>query len=350
MSRFNLLVAGVVLAASFAAAGELTIVSKAEDKRPAVWRDADGQAALKAEEAARIDAWAKLAEFVGGMEIKGATSVKNLVDVSKGITGTLRTRLDKMTTEDIVYHENGVVQCKVSAKISDLVESIESYLKESKASGAIASSKSFRKYNLDADDRTLVMWGNGALEGTDGVAVVQALRAAELAAMEQMVAMLEGIQLGRETIVKDFALASDRIKACVDDSSKGLMYDAYRILPSIVEVDASVKFVSIIERIERVYEEVYTTDLCTGCPLVDKNEFEQVVKREETRVHKATGKAAIKEIGKGTTMARSVTRPAGVKSETVRETVEKSAFPGGEERVVRRETIEEKVVKESIGF
>lgn len=339
----GVLFAGLAMTVCFS--GELTLVDPASDKRLAIWKEADGQTALKAEEVARLDAWAKLAEFIGGMEVKGAISVKNLVEVDSKVIGTLRTRLSKMTTEDMVYYGNGVVQCKVSAKLSDLVESIESYLKESKSNGATVNKDLFRKYNVDANDRVVTMWGNGALENSEGVLVVQAIRAAELSALEQMVAMLEGVQIGRETIVKDLVLASDRIKACIDDAAKGVQYVEYRVLQKTVEVDAMVKFISIIERIERVYEDVYTTDLCTGCPILEKREFQQVVQREESRTHNATGKAAIKEYASSDDLrSGSITPSVGGKTEITRETISDS-----NDRVVRREIVEEKVVREVIG-
>lgn len=332
--------AAFALTVSLAVSGEFQFIDNAGDKRPPIWREADSQDALKAETAARIDAWSKLAEFIGGMEVKGATSVRNLVDVNAAVTGTLRARLSRMSTERVVHYPNGMIQVEVSARLSDLAESVESCLRETTVGGTVIDSKSFRSVNSADGESVVSMWGNSALRGSEGEGVVRAVRAAELAAMEQMAAKLESVQIGRETIVQDLVLASDRIKTCIDDSVKGIQYEDYRVLSDIVEVDARVRFVSIIERVERVFMDVYTTNLCGACPTVEKREFEQVVQREESVDHKVTGKAAIKDYAVSAPRRTSSVGPGG---ESITETTD-----AGGTRTVRRETVTEKVVKTGI--
>lgn len=351
MRTFTALCAVLAFAASAAFGGQIRIIDDAQDVRPAVWKAADGQSVLRAETVARLDAWAKLAEFVGGMEIKGVASVRDMVSVEQGIRGLLRTRIGNMSTEELIHYENGVVQCVISAKLSDIVESVESYLREEKVDEKVVSREAFKKYNMDKDDRVIEIWGNGGLEGTEGVEIVQAIRAAELSALEQMVAKLEGVQIGRETVVGDFVLASDRIKTCVDDFSKGVQYTEYDILDKTVEVEAQMTFVTVIERIERVYEEINSLNLCTGCPIVEKREFEQTTRHEEAIVHQVVGKAARVPGGVQTRAPnaeramREARAAAGSKAEVTYESVQS----GGSDKVIRREVIEEKVVGEKIG-
>lgn len=330
------LACAVALATGVALAGEINFIK--DDERPAIWRDAPGQDVVSAETVARLDGWAKLAEYVGGMEVKGVTSVSDMVDASQNLTGFMQTRLKNMAAEEYVHYDNGVVQCKVSAKLSDLVESIEKYLNEEKVNDKTVSREAFRKYNLDSEDRVLTVWGNGALKGSEGVKIVQALRAAELSALEQMIALLEGVQIGRETKVKDFVLASDLIKACINDFAKGIRYVDYRVRSNTVEVDASIKFVTVIERIERIYEEIATTDLCTGCPTVEKKEFEEVTQREEETIHKTTGRAAI---ATGKAMDAGIAKPASLSEPLSRD---------AKVRVIRREVVTEKVKTSGVGL
>ncbi len=279
-----------------------------------------------AEEVARMDAWAKLAEFVGGMEVNGVTSVKDMITVDQKLAGRLRARINNMSTQEMFYSENGIVQCKVVARLSDLVDSIESFITENRSSDAAKLRETFRRYNMRSDDRELVVWGNGALAGTEGVEIIQAIRAAELDALAQMVSMLIGVQIGRETSVRDLVLASDRIKACLEDSVQGVLFTDYAVLRNTVEVTAQVKFVTVIERLERVYVELVSTDLCTGCPVVEKTEFEQVTKSEESRVHEVVGKAA--------------------RTNTL-QTMPVNAAP---QRTERKETIVEKVLRIGLGI
>lgn len=332
-------------------AGQIRLIDDSQDTRPEMWKEADGQSVLMAEEVARTDAWAKLAEFVAGMEVKGAISVRDMVDVDKELVGRIRARLNNMATQAMVYHDNGVVQCMVVARLSDLVESVESFLSEDKVDGVTVDKEHFRRYNLEPGDREVTMWGNGGLFGTDGVEIVQAIRAAELDAAAQMVAMLEGVRIGRQTVVRDFVLASDRMKACIDDAARGIQYTEYDILAKTVEVEAQVKFVTVIERIERVYEELFMEDLCTGCPIVEKSEFEEVTRREETTVHSVIGKAARVAGGVQTRpvnaeRAMKQARAANSKTETV---YEREHDDGGDSfRTVRREVVKETVVGQRV--
>ena len=341
----------LVLACRPADAGQIRIVDDSQDTRPAIWKESDGQSVLMAEEVARMDAWAKLAEFVAGMEVKGVVSVRDMLDVDKELVGRLRARLNNMSTQEMIYYDNGVVQCRVTARLSDLVESVESYLSEDKVDNVTVNREYFRRYNLAPGNREVTVWGNGGLFGTDGVEIVQAIRAAELDAVAQMVAMLEGVQLGRETVVRDFILASDRMKACIDDAVRGIQYTEYDVLAKIVEVEAQVKFVTIIERLERVYEELFMEDLCTGCPVVEKREFEQVTQREEETVHKVVGKAARIAGGVQTRPAnaeRAMKQAASKKTEIVHESERANAPAGDPFRSSRREVVEEKVVGQRV--
>lgn len=87
--------------------------------------------------------------------------------------------------------------------------------------------------------------------------------------------------------------------------------------------------------------------------MIEKNEFEQTVQHEKSIVHKVTGKAARIaggiQVRPANAQAAIEAARAGRKSEVSRETVNADAPAGDPERVVRREIIEERIVKTGVG-
>lgn len=286
----------LVFAVVPAVAGELTFKRGGEDTRPEIFRNADRRDALMAEEVARLDAWAKLAEMIEGMEISGATSVRDMVDAAANLQGAIQGTLRGMRERETTYYDNGIVQIKVEVVWRELVERVEAYLKERQGEDGF-DAEAFVKYNSENRDTVLEVWGAGALAGSEGVEIIKALRAAEVAASAQMVAKLSGVEIFRNTTVNDFALASDEIRSCINDVAKNIKYVDYRILDDTVEVDAQVDYQTTIPRIERACIEVVRYDRCGSCPTISAEYRDVTVYDTETTTFSATGKAIIREDG-----------------------------------------------------
>lgn len=265
-----------------------TAASAGETRLPAVWRQADALSVERAETVAKMDSWAKLGEFVAGIEVTGAISVRDLIDVDRRLLGDMTARLTGISEQDLLYHDGGVVQCRLAVDMEQLQAFLEEGLAD-EISGL--EGPHFQNIPSSPDGAKLVVWGNAALPESEGLEIVRAIRAAEMDAAMLMAAKLEGVELGRRTRVGDFMLVSDEIKACVADFLKGLRFDRYTVTPSVVEVDAEISFVRVIERIRRVHED-FDADVCPGCPDASAFDFDEAASREELLVHRVTGKAA----------------------------------------------------------
>lgn len=285
-----LIVLTVVAVAGAATAGELSFQRGRQDDRPEIFQKADPAIALMAEEIARQDAWSKIAEMVAGMEVRGGVSVRDLSSGAVQYITSVKANIKGMRDADVKYYDVGIVQIKVEVVWRELIEQIELYIRKN---GGQIDADSFIKYNLTHRDKTLAVWGSGALPGSEGVEIVKALRAAEVAASAQLLTKVEGVEVARDTTVKDFVLASDAIRSCLLDSVKNVQYVDYRVLDRTVEVDAELEVGRTIERIERTYQDLVAYDRCTGCPTVTRQWMDSVTKELVTDTFNATGKAVI---------------------------------------------------------
>ncbi len=272
------------------AAGELSFKRGQKDTRPEIFKKAKPAAVLMAEEIARQDAWGKIAEMIAGMEVKGGVSIRDLSSGVMQFATNVKSQIKGMKETDIKYYDEGIVQIKVEVVWRELVEQVEVYVKKN---GGQVDADSFVKYNSYPSDRVIAVWGSGPLPGSEGVEIVKALRAAEVAASAQMLAKVEGVEVTRESTVRDFALASDEIRSCLQDSIKNVNYVDYRILDDTVEVDAEIELSRTIERFTRTLQHVVRIDRCTGCPKLVP-EYQNVRTLEQVpEIYSATGKAVI---------------------------------------------------------
>lgn len=272
------------------AAGE--IVEGAGDARPALWRDPKvAQQALMAEEAARMDAWAKIADRIFGCEIDGVTTVQDLVGADKTIESRMRAGLRGMKEGRWIYSEKGFCQVEVSVTWREVVELVEKMTRECLGGPAPVTIEELVSNNVVTRDKPIVVWGAGALPGTEGVEIIRALRAAELAACERIAAKLMGVTVDRNTRIRDLVFASEDLKATVAASLKGVEFTDYRTYADHVEVDAEVVERRLVERIKRSYRKSVKLDRC-NCPVVSDEAFDEVVHELKDQTHKVTAKAA----------------------------------------------------------
>lgn len=250
------------------------------EKCPAIWRETDELTIHRAEEVAAMDAWGKLAEYIAGMAITGFAAAEDLARAEQRQTGAISTALSRLADRDLIHYENGLVQCRLSVDVAELL----SFLGNGRSREAFPDPNPAQKI--------LTFWGNGAIAGTQAVEIVHALRAAELDASTQMLARLEGIRIGRTTTVKDFALVSDHIQIAVDGLAKNIQYTDYLISVSQVEVRASAQFTSILKLVRQFFE-TEDTDLCSFCDEITLNDIQEVLTVESTVEHVVSGKAAI---------------------------------------------------------
>lgn len=258
---------------------------------PEIWRNTDELTIRRAEEVALMDAWGKLAEFATGMEILSDTKVRDLTELDQKLAGTLHSTLSRLSHQELTHYENGLVQCNVTVDIADLRRFLAGEPLRDVADVSDAEWLS-GGYAPEPAPEYLEVWGNGALAGSAGVSMAHAVRAAEVDASTQLAAMLEGVQLDRQTRVRDFVLASDVVKSVVAATLMGVRYTGCRIGETTVEVDAEVSFVAVIQNIITLYES--DKDLCAVCEDGAFAQFEEALTREEKTTHRVTGKAVLR--------------------------------------------------------
>ena len=169
------LVGTIVFWNCFGLAGEM---KTGTDTRPAIWRNADARKSAAAERVARMDAMAKLLEKIYGLEVNADSSVGDLVRLNETIRTDLQGTIRGMREGKWVYLDSGVCQVEMTVTWREVVRRVESEIRKKMKNGITVSTEEFIKRNIEKRDKDITVWVAGALEGTEGREVVQALRAA----------------------------------------------------------------------------------------------------------------------------------------------------------------------------
>jgi hypothetical protein len=282
----------VVVLSLRAAAGERREVAADEEKnRPKIWQDASGKAILKAETVARADAMRKLLERVWGLEVYGQTSVYDLVHADKEVEARLQGVLNGMKEKKWHYYDDGSCQVEMVVTWRELVEKVETTVNETLKGDRVIKRDEFIKVNVDTKDTDITMWGSGALEGSPGVEIIQAQRAAEVDAYERLAGRVVGVQIDAQTTVRDMVLESDEINATVAAALRGVEFTDYRTKPKWIEADATINIAMVIQRVERTYNQIVEKKKW-GRTKVTEDAFEKVIQKVKTEEFRTTGKGA----------------------------------------------------------
>ena len=232
---------------------------------PGLWQAASGKAQVSALKVAQLDAQRSLAERIYGVRIDGATSVYDFVLASDKVESRLDAILmGASRTEAPVYTEDGIVYVVYGVKLRTIVEMLKMEAKRTNNTELSA-----RLERLVYTEDTLVeARGNGALEGSPGLAKIRAKRAAELDAYRNMLARITGIHLTSETTTKDMCLENDKILAAVAAYMQGMKPSRINYMgKGICEVEMQLKVREIIQTIETIVRR-YDSDFKTTSEVI----------------------------------------------------------------------------------
>lgn len=263
------------------------------DNRPAVWKQAPGKAAIKAEEVARQDGVRKLLERIYGLKVDANVEVLDLALASARFKGRLKAHLLGMRDKKTVYQDDGSCQKLMEVTMREVVEIVRKSYEKIERKGKIVAESRIERITTENRDKLIQVWGSGALKGSKGLKVIRAQRAAEMDLYRKLAARLMGVQVDATTDVGDFVLVNDQIKSCFAHSLKGTKITDVRVLPDkYVEVDGELTLKVVIERIERTYKRTVEA----GKEKVEN--LKKTGEREEKTVLKETGRGAIEQAGR----------------------------------------------------
>jgi len=171
------------------------------DDLPEIFRGR-AQERILAEKVAFIMASAALLERVLGLAVDAETIISDLQLQSQ----TIRLLLDeKIRTRemDVRYGEDGMVEVAAATTVAQVAEALES------------AEDGLEVPGLRAQQREIVAVGRAALPKSPAFAKVRAMRVAEADCYERIAARVSGMEIAQETTVRQFALASQKIRSMV---------------------------------------------------------------------------------------------------------------------------------------
>lgn len=145
---------------------------------------------------------AALLERVLGLAVDAETIISDLQLQSQ----TIRLLLDeKIRTRemDVRYGEDGMVEVAAATTVAQVAEALES------------AEDGLEVPGLRAQQREIVAVGRAALPKSPAFAKVRAMRVAEADCYERIAARVSGMEIAQETTVRQFALASQKIRSMV---------------------------------------------------------------------------------------------------------------------------------------
>lgn len=182
---------------------------------PTGWQGVSAQQKLVARRRARYDALKRLAQRVVGLRIDARTIVYDLVHgddkAMSTLVGSLRgaTRVGKAR-----YLPDGICEVVCTAPAAEVVQTLKQTFRQIRLPPGITLALIENITRLTRIGEVQAT-GWSALPDTKGVQMLQTRAAAELDAYRKLAELAYGIHLDRQTTVRNFALASDRIAANV---------------------------------------------------------------------------------------------------------------------------------------
>jgi hypothetical protein len=172
---------------------------------------------LAAEEVAKQDACRKLLERIYGLRVDDTTDVHDLTLASKTVDTSLQNHIRGMKEVDRKYNDDGSVELAMKVTLREVVEKIEESYKKVVENERIVTEEKIRNISQENRDKEIMAVGRGALRGSEGLQVIQAIRAAEADCYSKLAGRVFGMKINATTTVRDFVLANDRVvsKVCV---------------------------------------------------------------------------------------------------------------------------------------
>ncbi len=217
---------------------------------PGPWAEAKGSTVAQTTRAATLDGYRRLAERIYGLQVTGGSVVYDLVLADDQIRAQMATCIQgAQAIGEPTYNEDGTVYVTVGVTLRKIYEVIDAAVQ------TINGKITFAEYSRDmiAEDTLVEALGTSALQGTDGLSMIRAKRAAEVAAFRAMAEKVIGMQITSKTNVRDMMLADDTIQSSVCAYLRGLK-------PTAIEVDQKgVVTVTLQLKVRYVYQIIEQT-------------------------------------------------------------------------------------------
>ena len=138
-------------------------------------------------------------------------------------------------------------------------------------------------------DKEIIVVGRGAIPGTRALNIIRAMRAAEADCYARIAARAFGLQISRDTTVRDFALKSDTIRSRVcKDLLNGVKFTKFEVLDGgICTATGQLTIREVVEVVTRTQKRV------TEGKRVKLLSHKEVETKNRDTVIEETGKAVV---------------------------------------------------------
>ncbi len=199
-----------------------------QEALPAIWQKVSAQERLTAIRIAELDALRLLAERVYGVQLNDESTVRDLAKADDKVKTSVQQVLMGVTTkEGPTYYEDGRLEVVRAVKLSKLIEVVRETFKSKQGQDVKIS----HELEIRSETEVIDALGNAALPGSDGHKKILAKRAAELDAYRKLAERTLGVQVTSNTTIKNFAVASDEIRAALAGFLKSAEVTRIKYLP-----------------------------------------------------------------------------------------------------------------------
>ncbi len=216
-----------------------------EAKKPEIWMNSDIKAVMQAERVARADAMRKMIEKLYGVKVSADQTVYDMIRENSNVKAEMDHILTGMREKEWHYYPEGICQVELEITWKEVLKKIKKTV-SANCDGCEAYLEKSVKITEETSSKKIVVWGSGAIAGTEGVQEIQALRAAEIDAYKKMAQRILGVKINSETTVKDMVVKSDKIRNCVEGVIKGATLYDYTFEPRRVTVKCRVKMKKLV--------------------------------------------------------------------------------------------------------
>jgi len=285
---------GLVAGGAAWGADEAARPEKRQGERPAAWRAVGAQDRIKACRVAEVDAAALLAERIYGLKIDADTTVLDLVLADDKMSAELSAAIRGVATVGERYTDDLAVEVTRQITVRETIETITRTLRRTNNPLGVREEQ-LANVAQETRDTVIAATGSGAVEGSKGLRMSQAKRAAELDAYRKLAERIMETEISRTTKVQDFALASDKIALHVAAVLKGsaptrVVYDDE---DCSCEVTMRVTLREVIETVRRASQRY------TRGGKVTEDEWRKVETEVGDRFVEETGRGAPRQQGAG---------------------------------------------------
>jgi hypothetical protein len=258
---------------------------------PPAWAQVSAQDRLAAKRAAEVDADRLLVERIYGLRIDAQTWVQDLALESDEIRGAVDAMTRGIRTKDVKYNDDLSVEVVKEVTLREVVETIKRVVTRDESRFRVKVSE-VENITRETRDTDLAVMGNGAVPGSEGLAKIQAKRAAEMDCYRRLAERVLGIRLTADTTVSNLVLASDQVLSRVAGCLAGVKFTDIAYQPDgSCRVTGRLILRDVIQTIER------TSRQYVKGSVVKQEDWEKVKIETRDTVLTETGEGAPRAAG-----------------------------------------------------